>query len=369
MKRSDPHPDPFPSDRLPDPPQRGRGAAGKPDGRFEAWSREGADDGWGTAAEPAPVTTTFMVDTSRSVISRNDSPDIPFDQSVNPYRGCEHGCPYCYARPTHAYLGLSPGLDFETRIAYKPEAARQLRDELARPGYRCSPITLGANTDPYQPVERRLGITREILEVLSETRHPVTVVTKSALVERDADLLADLARDGLAEVLLSVTTLDEDLARWLEPRAGRPRRRLAAMRALADAGVPTGVLFAPLIPGLNDHEMEAVLAAAREAGAQDAGWVLLRLPLEVEALFRDWLERHEPGRAGRVFSLLRQMRGGRANDPRFGHRMRGEGPLAEIHRRRFELACARLGLNRTRRSLDCSRFTPPAVSGRQLGLF
>ncbi len=369
MKHGNLRPEPFPSDRLPAPTQRGRGAASNPDGRFEAWSRENSDDGWAGDADQAPVTTTFMVDTSRSVISRNESPDVPFDQSVNPYRGCEHGCPYCYARPTHAWLGLSPGLDFETRIAYKPDAATQLREELARRGYRCSPITLGANTDPYQPVERRLGITRAILEVLGEARHPVTVVTKSALVERDADLLADLARDGLVEVLLSITTLDEDLARRLEPRAGRPRRRLAAMKALAEAGVPTGVLFAPLIPGLNDHEMESVLAAAREAGAQFAGWVLLRLPLEVEALFRDWLARHQPGRAERVFSLLRQMRGGRANDPRFGHRMRGEGPLAEIHRRRFELACARLDLNRTRRSLDCGRFVPPAAEGTQRRLF
>jgi DNA repair photolyase len=264
------------------------------------------------------------------VIVRNQSPDVPFTQSINPYRGCEHGCSYCFARPGHAYLGLSPGLDFETKIVWKPDAPEILRKELAAPGYRCAPIALGISTDGWQPVERRLGLSRRLLEVLAETRHPVSIVTKSALIERDADLLADMARDHLVQVMFSITTLDPLLARRLEPRAASPARRLAAMDALHRAGVPVGVLFAPLIPALNDHELERVLEAARAAGAESAGYVLLRLPLELKALFEDWLHSHFPDRATHVLSLLRQLRGGQLNDSRFGHRMRGQGVFADL---------------------------------------
>jgi DNA repair photolyase len=347
--------------------RRGRGATTNRVGRFERWAREEADDGWGGLDEPLPPAETVLIaDESRSIVSTNDSPDVPFDRSVNPYRGCEHGCVYCFARPTHAYLGLSPGLDFETRLLYKPRAAELLTEALARPGYRCAPLVLGANTDPYQPVERRLGITRQVLEVLQAFRHPVSVVTKSSLVERDLDILAPLAEQGLAEVRVSVTTLDRGLARRMEPRATAPERRLETIRRLADAGVPVGVLFAPAIPSLNDHEMESVLAAARAAGAGSAGYVLLRLPLELEALFTEWLEAHYPGRAGRVMARVRDTRGGKAYDPTFGLRMRGTGPFAELIARRFELACRRLGYGEAT-ALDTSRFRPP--TGGQLELF
>ena len=303
------------------------------------------------------------------MITRNDSPDVPFELSINPYRGCEHGCAYCFARPSHAYLGLSPGLDFETRIAWKPDAPQRLREELAHPRYVPSPIALGINTDGWQPVERRLGLTRAILEVLHETRHPVSIVTKSALIERDLDLLADMARDNLVQVMFSVTTLDADLARRMEPRAAAPQRRLQAMRRLHDEGVPVGVLFAPLIPALNDHEMEAVLEAAVDAGAQSGGYVLLRLPLEIRELFREWLEIHVPGRAEHVLSLMRQLHGGREYDSRFGKRMRGEGPFADLLAQRFRIAAARLGLNREQRNLDCTKFTPPRKAAAQGELF
>ncbi len=350
------------------PAPRGRGTTARPDSRFSAWQRAPFDDGWDGPPPEAPQ-TELAVDRARHVITFNRSPDIPFDRSINPYRGCEHGCSYCFARPSHAYLDLSPGIDFETRITWKPDAAEVLRRELARPGYRCAPIALGVNTDAYQPVERRLGVTRGILEVLAETRHPVHLITKSALVERDADLLAGLARDGLVQVMFSVTTLDDGLARRMEPRAARPLRRLAAMRTLAQAGVPVGVLFAPLIPAVNDHEMEAVLAAGREAGAESGGYVLLRLPRELKEIFGDWLQTHCPDRARHVLSVLAQTRGGRLNDPRFGHRMRGEGAFAEIYRQRFARACERLGLNRTRRALDVTRFRPPRRETPQLSLF
>jgi DNA repair photolyase len=360
-----------PSACAPAPILRGRGTAARPDNRFAAWQRAPFDDGWDAApdaTDPAPA-TELLVDTARRVITFNRSPDVPFDRSINPYRGCEHGCSYCFARPSHAYLGLSPGLDFETKIAFKPDAAVVLRGELARPGYACAPIALGVNTDAYQPVERRLGITRQILAVLAEARHPVTLITKSALIERDADLLAELARDALVQVMFSVTTLDDELARRMEPRAARPARRLAAMAKLAAAGIPVGVLFAPLIPALNDHELEAVLAAAREAGAESGGYVLLRLPHELKDIFSGWLAQHYPGRAQHVMSVLAQMRGGRANDPRFGHRMRGEGVFADLYRQRLRRACARLGLNRMRRELDVSLVRPPAERGAQLALF
>jgi DNA repair photolyase len=317
------------------------------------------DDGWGGLEDPPPrVPTTLIPDDSRSVIATNDSPDIPFDRSVNPYRGCEHGCVYCYARPSHAWLGLSPGLDFETRILYKPRAAELLASELGRPGYRCQPITLGGNTDPYQPAERKLGLTRAVLEVLRDWRHPVSVVTRSWLVERDLDLLAELAAEGLASVRVSVTTLDNTLSRRMEPRAPAPRRRIEAIRRVAEAGVPVGVLFAPVIPGLNDPEMEAVLAEARAAGAGSAGYVLLRLPRELGSLVEEWLALHYPEKAARVMALVRETHGGKAYDAAFGTRMRGTGAVADLIADRFRLACRRLGLGDPP-PLDSSRFRPP----------
>jgi len=350
-------------------PHKGRGAVASPDGRFDAWQREAVDDGWWLEDEPSPA-TELIVDTAKSVITYNQSPDLPYDRSINPYRGCEHGCAYCFARPTHAYLGLSPGLDFETRLAWKPDAAQVLRRELARPGYRCRPIALGINTDAWQPVERRLRVTRGILEVLAETRHPVTIVTKSALILRDLDLLAAMARDGLAHVAVSITTLDPDLARALEPRAPSPRRRLSAIAALASAGIPTAVMVAPLIPALADHEMESILDAARAAGATSAGYILLRLPLELKALFRAWLEQHAPGRAAHVYSLMRQLHGGREYDSAFGARQRGSGPLAEVIAQRFRLALRRLGLDAPVAPLDTTLFRPPPAPQRpQMTLF
>lgn len=350
---------------------RGRGTATLPDGRFLDWQRTPFDDGWagaGEAAPPAPA-TQLQVDRAKSVLTFNRSPDVPHDRSINPYRGCEHGCIYCFARPSHAYLDLSPGLDFETRLFWKPDAPALLRRELARPGYRCAPIALGINTDAWQPVERRTGLTRQLLEVLVDTRHPVSAITKSALIERDLDLLADLAADGLAEVMVSVTTLDDELARRLEPRATRPARRLETIRRLSAAGIPVGVLFAPLIPALNDHELEAVIEAAHAAGARSAGYVVLRLPHELQGLFEDWLQRHVPDRARHVMSLIADLRGGRANDPRFGHRMRGTGVYAELYRQRMRRVLARLGLDRPRPALDTTRFRPPRDDGPQLALF
>jgi len=354
------------------PPRKGRGASFNPKVRFESSRLDPFDDGWGSLAqaltEAPPPPTEVLPDASRSVIARNTSPDIPFDRSINPYRGCEHGCIYCYARPSHAYLGLSPGLDFETKLIAKLDAAPLLERELARPGYQCQPIALGTNTDPYQPQERRLKITRGILEVLAQCRHPVTIVTKSAAVLRDLDLLAPMAADGLARVALSVTTLEPALTRTLEPRAAAPRRRLEALSALSAAGVPSSVMVAPVIPALNDHEIEAVLEAAAAAGATQAGYVLLRLPHEVKELFTAWLEDHAPLRAQRVLALVRQCRGGRLNDPTFGRRMRGAGAYAELIAGRFALATRRLGLNRTRTALRTDLFEPPANSRRQLRL-
>ena len=352
-------------------PRKGRGAASNASGRFEAEQRVAFDDGWGSVdAEPAPLATTLTVDATSTIIARNDSPDIGFDRSINPYRGCEHGCIYCYARPSHAYLGLSPGLDFESRLFYKPQAAALLAAELRKKGYRCQPLALGSNTDPYQPVERRLGITRSILEVLYEFRHPVTIVTKSALIRRDLDLLADMARERLAVVTISVTTLDRGLARVMEPRAATPERRLETIAALAAAGVPTGVLSAPVIPALNDSEMEAILERARAEGAVTAGYTLLRLPFELKALFREWLEAHFPDKATHVLSLVAQAHGGRLYDSAWSKRMSGTGPYADMLRVRFDRACRRLGLNqRTTAGLDASRFRPPLQQGDQLSLF
>src|SRR5271165_7680316 len=352
-------------------PRKGRGAASNDSGRFEAERRVAFDDGWGTAdEEPVPLTTTLTVDSTRTIIARNDSPDIGFDRSINPYRGCEHGCIYCYARPSHAYLGLSPGLDFESRLFYKPQAAGLLTGELRKKGYSCRPLALGSNTDPYQPVERRLGITRAILEVLRDFRHPVTIVSKSALIQRDIDILGEMAKERLATVTISVTTLDRSLARRMEPRAPTPERRLETIAALAAGGVPTGVLSAPMIPALNDSEMEQILERARAAGATSAGYTLLRLPLELKDLFKEWLETHFPAKAAHVLSLVAQTHGGRLYDSTWSKRMTGTGPYADVLRLRFERACRRLGFNeRTTLKLDTSRFTPPPQKGDQLALF
>lgn len=352
-----------------------RGALSQIQGRFDTEERSPVDDGW-TPEEKLEnsVQTTVTEERARSIIARNDSPDIPFEQSVNPYRGCEHGCIYCYARPSHAYLELSPGLDFETRLFAKTNAAELLKEELSRPGYRPKPIAFGTNTDCYQPIERRYRVMRSVLEVLADCGHPLTIVTKSALIERDLDLLAPMAEKNLVKVFVSITTLDRRLARKLEPRAASPQRRLDALRALAGAGIPCGVMVAPVIPALTDKSIEEVLEAASQAGASMAGWILLRLPNEVRPLFKEWLAAHYPQRAEHVISIVKQSRGGRENDPNFGSRMTGSGNFADLIARRFELACRRFGLNRednhmaSRGELDCSRFRPPAP-GPQMQLF
>ena len=321
--------------------RKGRGALSNQGSRFQPRQVEW-DDG---IDGPTPVTECRAVD-ARSIISRNNSPDIPFNQSINPYQGCEHGCVYCYARPTHAYLDLSPGVDFETRLTYKQNAAEQLQRELAKPGYQCSCITLGANTDPYQPVEKEYRITRQVLEVLQRCRHPVAIITKGALVTRDIDILAEMAADGLCSVAVSVTTLDGELKRLMEPRAASSHARLAAMEALCAAGIPVTLLFAPVIPGLNDSDMESILGRSRDAGASTAAYMLLRLPLEIRDLFFEWLQQHYPLKAEHVISLLRQSRGGADYDSRFGHRMRGTGTFADLLEQRFRVCCNKLGLNR-----------------------
>lgn len=355
--------------RLPGP-RRGRGAISNHAGRYEARRLEPFDDGWCADDPRAPVIdTTVTPEVTRTIITRNESPDIPFDRSINPYKGCEHGCIYCFARPTHAYLGLSPGLDFESRIIFKPGAAALLRDELRKPGYRCAVMALGSNTDPYQPAERRLGITRSVLEVLSEHNHPVGIVTKSALVLRDLDLLADMARRSLARVMVSVTTLDRGLARRLEPRAASPQRRIETIRAIASAGVPAGLIVSPVIPGLTDAELERVMEAGAEAGARTATYLLLRLPLEIKDLFTEWLRAHAPLREKRVLGLVRQIRGGRLNDSEFGSRMRGSGPYAAMLARRYEVACRRLDLNRGAAELRTDLFKVPLRPGDQGTLF
>jgi DNA repair photolyase len=348
----------------------GRGAASNASGRYERSTREAFDDGWtGEDAEPRPLRTELTAEKARVILTRNDSPDIGFDRSINPYRGCEHGCIYCYARPAHAYMGLSPGLDFESKLFFKPDAAHLLERELSKTGYRVDRVHIGGNTDPYQPSERKLGITRSVLQVLERFNHPTSVITKSALVARDLDILGPMAERGLVKVFVSVTTLDRRLARDMEPRAATPERRLWANRALADAGVPTGVGFAPAIPGLNDHEMEAVLERAAEAGAREAMFVVLRLPREIKDLFREWLEAERPDAVRKVMSLVRQMRGGRDYDPVWGQRMRGQGPIADLLSRRFQVACTRLGLNRdpVRQRLDL--FRVPQTARTQLDLF
>jgi len=354
----------------PDGPIRGRGAASNPDSRYCEHSRETVDDGWWQEDDAEAPRTELGIESSRTIISYNSSPDLPFDRSVNPYRGCEHGCIYCYARPTHAWLGLSPGLDFERRIFYKPDAAEQLRRELAAPGYRPATLVLGANTDPYQPVERRLGITRELLKVLADCGHPVAITTKSALVLRDLDLLAAMASRQLAAVQVSITTLDDELSRRLEPRAASPQRRLRVIADLAAAGVPVGVLVSPLIPGLTDTDMERIVALAAEAGARRAGMLLIRLPREIKDLFSEWLRLHYPQRADKVLSLIRQCRAGRLNDPNFGTRMSGTGPVAELLQQRFRLALRRHGLDwHDGCHLATEHFRPPPLSGDQMSLF
>lgn len=348
----------------------GRAAESNRSGRYEGRQREAFDDGWGTSDEEAPpLRTTVSRDTSRSVIATNNSPDIGFDRSINPYRGCEHGCIYCFARPTHAFLGLSPGLDFESRLFVKPDAPAILERELQRKGYKCQPIAMGTNTDPYQPIERRLEITREILKVLSRYNHPVTIVTKSNLIVRDIDILAGMAERGLAKAAVSVTSLDRRLARRMEPRAATPARRLEAIKALAGAGIPAAVMVAPLIPSLNDPELESILEQAARNGAREAGYILLRLPLELKDLWREWLDRHYPDRASRIMRHIRDARGGQEYDAQYGRRMVGRGPYAELLGRRYHLTCKRLGLNERRLDLDVTKFAVPRDATDQLSLF
>ncbi|MDP6341941.1 MAG: PA0069 family radical SAM protein [Alphaproteobacteria bacterium] len=358
------------TDRMHPDGRHGRGAVSNRSGRYEAHERAWADDGWnGLDQPPPPLTTSITRDTSRGVITRNNSPDIGFDRSINPYRGCEHGCIYCFARPTHAWLGLSPGLDFESRLFVKPDAPAVLERELRRRGYRCQPIALGTNTDPYQPTEKRLRVTREILKVLAACDHPLSIVTKSNLVCRDIDILAPMAARGLAKVAISVTSLDRALARRMEPRAATPERRLSALAALSQADIPTAVMVAPVIPALNDMEIEAILGRAAAAGARGAGYILLRLPLEIKALWREWLDEHYPDRASRIMRHIREARGGRDYDGRFHRRMVGGGPYAEMIGRRFDLTCRRLGLDNPEFALDSGRFQPPPANDDQLSLF
>ena len=349
---------------------RGRGARSNRTGRFESHQREDFDDGWTTEDIPPPrLTTTVQPMASRTIIARNTSPDVGFSRSINPYRGCEHGCIYCYARPAHAYLGLSPGIDFETRLFFKPEAGRLLEAELSKASYRPEIIHIGGDTDPYQPQERLLKVTRAVVETLGRFRHPFSLISKSNLILRDLDLLGPLGQAGLTSAAISVTTLDRRLARSMEPRAATPQRRLDAIRGLAKAGVPTVVMFAPVIPGLNDHELEGVLQAAAEAGATGAGYVLARLPLEIADLFEEWLQTDHPDRARRVMSLIRQTRGGQAYVSRFGERMKGDGPVADLIAARFAAARKRFGLDRPRPPLDLSQFRVPPRAGDQLDLF
>ncbi|CAN1490538.1 SplB DNA repair photolyase [Rhabdaerophilaceae bacterium] len=355
--------------RLADENRRGRGSLTNLAGRYEAQIREPLDTGWDDDEPLAPFRTETSIEQARTIITRNQSPDIPFDRSINPYRGCEHGCSYCFARPSHAYLGLSPGLDFETKLTAKPNAAALLRRELAAPGYQPKPIALGTNTDPYQPIEREHRITRAILEVLAEHGHPVTIVTKSALVTRDIDILAPMAARGLAKVALSVTTLDRDLARKMEPRATTPLRRIDAIGQLSAAGIPVGVLTAPLIPSINDHEIEALLEASHAAGAREAGYVLLRLPLELRDLFREWLASHFPGKLRHVLSLVQSTRGGRDYVADFETRQTGTGAYADLIAKRFRLACERLGIDRRHQRLRTDLFCRPILPGEQMSLF
>ncbi|NBB49913.1 PA0069 family radical SAM protein [Rhizobium sp. CRIBSB] len=348
--------------------RRGRAAGLNPAGRFETLERIAVDDGWQTLEDMPPFKTEVQVEKPRTVITRNDSPDIPFDRSINPYRGCEHGCIYCFARPTHSYMGLSAGLDFEAKLFAKPDAPRLLERELSKPGYKVKPIAIGTNTDPYQPIEREWRIMRQILEILDKANHPVVIVTKSALILRDIDILKSMAERGLVKVGISVTTLDRKLARSMEPRASTPTKRLEAIKALSEAGIPVAVMMAPVIPALNDHEIERILDSGKAAGASEASYVLLRLPLEVSPLFRDWLLQHYPDRYRHVMSLVRSMRDGKDYDAEFGKRMKGAGPYAWQISRRFEMATKRLGLMRRSLHLREDLFLSPNSDGVQLSL-
>jgi DNA repair photolyase len=378
MKHESEPPIPDAQRRAPgEAPVRGRGATFNPGNRYRRDTREAYDDGWAQTPaegedepESRQIPTTVTIQRARTIIARNDSPDISFTQSINPYQGCEHGCIYCYARPSHAYLDLSPGLEFETKLFAKPDAATLLRAEMAKPGYVCDPIALGSNTDPYQPIEREWKVTRQILEVLAEHEHPFSIVTKSALVERDLDIIAPMAAKNMARVYISVTSLDNEIARTLEPRAAAPMRRLQAIRTLSDAGVQVGVLVAPIIPQLTDKFLESILEAAAANGATSAGWIMLRLPLEISPLFRAWLDQHYPLRAAHIMSIVQQLRGGRDYDSTFGTRMRGIGSFADLIEKRFDLAVKRLGLNRGRdEGFDTSRFRPPRANPAQGELF
>ncbi|MGI9366220.1 MAG: PA0069 family radical SAM protein [Rhizobiaceae bacterium] len=348
---------------------RGRAAGVNPSGRFETSSRHVFDDGWQTLDELPPFKTQVTAEKPRTIIARNESPDLPFDRSVNPYRGCEHGCIYCFARPTHAYMGQSAGVDFETKLFAKPNAAHLLRKELSSHDYQVKPIAMGTNTDPYQPIEKQWRIMRDILEVLEETNHPVGIVTKSSLVTRDIDILSRMASKGLARVAISVTSLDRKLSRAMEPRAATPGLRLDTIRQLSEAGIPTSVMVAPVIPALTDHEMERILDAAKANGAQDAGYILLRLPHEVSGLFKEWLLRHYPDKYTHVLSLMRSMRGGKDYQAKWGERMRGVGPYAWQINRRFDMASRKIGLQTMRMSLRDDLFAPPTTQNAQLSLF
>lgn len=353
---------------LPPKVNKGRGALSNQTGRFEHTTKEAFDDGWDDYEEaPSQIPTQMFVDTAKTVITYNQSPDIGFDRSINPYRGCEHGCVYCFARPTHAYLGLSPGLDFETKLFYKPNAPELLKAELAAKNYRPAPVALGINTDGYQPVERQLRLTRRLLEILCETKHPVSIVTKSSLIERDLDLLTLMAKDRLVHICLSITTLKPELARRMEPRAASPKRRLQTLTKLAEAGVPISVLVAPLIPFVNDSELEAILHQAKTLGARDAGYVFLRLPHELKDLFTEWLHTHEPLKAERVLHRVYDSRGGKAYDSTFGTRMRGTGKYADLLAQRFRLTMKKLDFSGLP-PYDCSLFKAPSLYG-QLDLF
>ena len=354
--------------RVSESRRRGRAAGINPSGRFEALRRDVFVDGWDTIEDLPPFKTEVQTEKPRTIITRNESPDISFDRSINPYRGCEHGCVYCFARPTHGYMGLSAGIDFESKLFAKPDAAKLLERELAKDGYQPKTIAIGTNTDPYQPIEKRYGIMRQILEVLEAHNHPVGIVTKSALVTRDIDILSRMAEKGLAKVALSVTTLDRRLARTMEPRAATPTRRLEAMKALSEAGIPVSVMVAPVIPGLTDHEVERILDSAHSVGAREAGYIILRLPLEVSPIFKDWLLRHYPDSYRHVLSLVRSMRDGKDYDSTWGARMKGAGPYAWQIGRRFQITARRLGLNQSKRVLRTDLFKPPARAGEQLSL-
>ncbi len=347
---------------------KGRAAASNHAGRFERYAQEAFDDGWEPEEALPVLRTETSIEVPRSVITYNRSPDLPFDRSINPYRGCEHGCVYCFARPSHAYLGLSPGLDFETRLVARPEAPQVLRRELAARSYQVAPIAIGTNTDPYQPIEKQHGIMRACLEVLSEANHPVAIVTKGSLIERDIDILSDMAKRGLVRVGISVTSLDAKLSRLMEPRVPAPQRRLQVIRRLAEAGVPVRVMASPMVPALTDPELEAILTAGRDAGATHASWIMLRLPREVSPLVQEWLATHYPDRAARIMGHLRAMHGGKEYDAEWHRRMRGEGPYAEMVAKRFAIAVKRLGLDGKTAPLRCDLFRPPARDSRQLSL-